>query len=241
MRKFGLIGYPLGHSFSPAYFKKKFKALKIKDARYDLYPLKDLMGIKKKLPQDLIGFNVTSPYKNQIIKYLDHLDPVSRKLAAVNTVLIKDGLWSGYNTDVYGFAQSLTQILGRKKKPKRALILGTGGAAKAVAYVLRDLSISYSYVSRKKGYRSYHRLTKEVLAAHKLIINATPLGTAPFETECPEIPYHFLRSTHLLIDLVYNPSTTLFMKKGTKNGANCHNGLEMLRQQADASWGIWNK
>ncbi len=238
-RMFGLIGYPLEHSFSPSYFAKKFKNEKIKDADYQIYPLKSLKNLKKQLLKDIVGFNVTSPYKEEVIAHLDELSPVARKIKSVNTVKIVAGKWIGYNTDVYGFEHSLNEFIGRKKI-KHSLILGSGGASKAIIYVLKKNNISTKIISRKRGYRSYRYLDKEFIQQHRLIINCTPLGTFPKVSEKPPIPYQFLGSRHLLFDLVYNPQKSLFLKEGEKRGSGIENGLRMLHLQADKSWEIWN-
>lgn len=245
MRKFGLIGYPLGHSFSKRFFTEKFENENI-DARYDLYELENIelfSELKKK--ETLVGLNVTIPYKEQVIPYLDALDITAEKIGAVNVIKFvrheNETKLIGYNSDAIGFENSLKPYL--KPTHSRALILGTGGASKAILYVLNKLGIECSNVSRttKNGQLTYDELTEDIITKHKLIINATPLGTFPKVDVCPNIPYQFLTDTHLLFDVVYNPSETLFMKNGRKHGATALNGEEMLRGQAVAAWEIWNQ
>ncbi|MBS1585330.1 MAG: shikimate dehydrogenase [Bacteroidetes bacterium] len=239
--EYGLIGYPLGHSFSPEYFAKKFADLHI-DARYELYPLASISELESLLhSQPLKGLNVTIPYKKQVIPYLDKLDEVAERVGAVNTISFRDGIKTGYNTDVIGFAQSLVPLL--KQQHREALVLGTGGASKAVAYVLENLGISYTKVSRSKteSVLQYEELDEGTIAANKLIINCTPLGKYPNAEQAPKIPYDGIGESHLLYDLIYNPSETKFLQLGKERGAVIKNGLEMLQLQADAAWEIWNR
>jgi len=240
MRKFGLIGFPLKFSFSPGYFKDKYEKENINDAKYDLYPLSDIAEVTKLLDGSMNGFNVTIPYKKDVIKYLDELDPVSKAIGAVNTVRIIDGKSKGFNTDVYGFEESLKNCFTRST-PAKALILGDGGATRAVQYVLDKLSITHQTVSRKEGFLNYKDLTEAIINDHKLIINTTPLGMSPKEDTCPNIPYEHLGADHILYDLVYVPEKTLFLQKGETQGAVIKNGLEMLHLQAEKSWEYWNE
>lgn len=240
MRKYGLIGFPLKHSFSPGYFKVKYEKEGITNARYDLYLLEDIHEVADLLDGRLAGFNVTIPYKKDVISYIDELDPVSEAIGAVNTVRIINGKSKGYNTDVYGFEESLKSCF-HKSKPDHALILGDGGATRAVKYVLDKLNISYKVVSRKKGYLNYSDLNKDIVVSHHLIINTTPLGMSPNLDTCPNIPYEYISQHHILFDLVYNPEKTLFLQKGEKRGAVIKNGLEMLHLQAEKSWEYWNE
>lgn len=244
-RLFGLIGYPLSHSFSKKYFGEKFADLGIADAFYELFPIASIEALPKLIAvhPNLVGLNVTIPYKEQVIPYLDGLDHAAAKIGAVNTIKIEDGHLTGYNTDVYGFGYALEKVMDVQDLPlKKALILGTGGAAKAVDYQLKQMGISPTFVSRKAlndGY-TYSDLSGEILADHLLIVNTTPLGMSPKIEACPDIPYECLSDQHLLYDLVYNPAETLFMKKGMAQGAKVINGLEMLVQQAEKAWEIWN-
>lgn len=237
---YGLIGYPLGHSFSPAYFAKKFATQHI-DASYEAFPLQNIAEFNSLLAKhDLKGLNVTIPYKEAIISYLDALDDTAQKVAAVNTILFKDGRKVGYNTDVIGFEQSLVPLL--KAHHKQALILGTGGASKAVAYVLEEKGIPYTKVSRikREDVLTYDELTPELLAENTLIVNCSPVGKIPELNKAPAIPYKDITTKHLLYDLIYNPSETMFLMVGKQRGAQTKNGLEMLQLQAEASWHIWN-
>jgi shikimate dehydrogenase len=242
MRLFGLIGYPLTHSFSKKYFTEKFEKEEMNECRYDLFPLKtiDELPFLLKNNPELEGLNVTIPYKKQVVPYIDtaHIPP---GLNACNCINISDGKLVGYNTDVTGFEKSLQPLL--KSYHKKALILGNGGAAAAVLFVLNKLQISFEIVSRKLHDGStltYRDLNKKIIEDASVIINTTPLGTYPAEDTCPEIPYQYLSEKHLLFDLVYNPAKTLFLQKGEKRGATIKNGEEMLNLQAEESWRIWN-
>jgi shikimate dehydrogenase len=242
MRHFGLIGYPLSHSFSKKYFTEKFDKEGWNDCVYEnhaIASIDELPALIKNNPL-LEGINVTIPYKEQVIPFLFQHSAVVKEIKACNCIKINNGKLIGYNTDVTGFELSLTPKLGNTHQ--RALILGTGGAAKAVAYVLSKLGIQYSYVSRKASPQnlSYKAVTPELLASHTLIINTTPLGMYPNVTECPPIPYQSLGSHHYLFDLVYNPGKTLFLQKGEAQGAVIKNGQDMLLVQAEESWKIWN-
>jgi shikimate dehydrogenase len=248
MRKFGLIGYPLGHSFSAGYFANKFKMLNNIDAQYQNYPIDSIEKFRTILSNNigLIGLNVTIPYKQQIIPYLNELSEGAQQIGAVNCIKIinkntANPYLIGYNTDEYGFRKSLIALL--KPYHKSALVLGTGGASKAVEYVLKSLNINYKMVSREpKGSHiiAYSQIDKTMLDEHQIVINTTPLGMAPDINKMPDIPYQHLNSTHLLFDLIYNPEETLFMKKGKEYGAKVTNGLEMLHGQAEKAWEIWN-
>lgn len=240
MKHYGLIGKPLIHSFSADFFNKKFKEENI-DAEYKLYELDDLTNDFANLTKsvDLSGLNVTIPYKEKIIPLLDELDETARNVGAVNVIKFKGGKLIGYNSDVIGFENSLKKQL--KPHHQKALILGTGGASKAVAYILGKLGISYTFVSRKKKENglTYDELSEQIMRNHLLIVNASPVGTFPHSDECPAIPYQFLTSEHYLFDLIYNPEKTVFLQEGEKRGCAIQNGLEMLHGQAVAAWNIW--
>jgi shikimate dehydrogenase len=245
MKQFGLIGFPLGHSFSKKYFNEKFQSEGI-DARYDLYELNDISDFAAlKENAALCGINVTIPYKEKVIEYLDELDETAAQIGAVNVIkfIRNNGVLKlkGYNSDAIGFENSLKPFL--KSYHQNALILGTGGASKAIVYVLQKLGIKTTYVSRspKAGMLTYNELTESVLNDNLLIVNASPVGTFPHSDECPAIPYQFITDKHLLFDVVYNPAETLFLKKGWNRGAKVLNGEGMLVGQAQAAWEIWNK
>ena len=245
MRRFGLIGFPLGHSFSKKYFTEKFLLEGI-DARYDLYELKSLEEFAElKVSENLCGLNVTIPYKQQIIPFLDEMDETAAEIGAVNVIkFIRDGndlKLKGYNSDAIGFLQSIRPYL--KPHHNKALILGTGGASRAFDYTLRKLGIETTFVSRTpaEGQLSYSDLSETVLNEYPIILNASPVGTFPDVERCPDIPYQYLTSRHLLFDAVYNPAETLFLQKGKAQGANVLNGEGMLTGQAEAAWKIWNE
>jgi shikimate dehydrogenase len=246
MKLLGLIGYPLSHSFSVNYFSGKFIKENINDYEYRNFPLKNLSGFRQLIDAfpELCGLNVTIPYKEKIISYLDKIDPVAEKIGAVNTVkFIHDGsrkVLAGYNTDYYGFHNSLAPNLDSRHK--NALILGTGGASKAVSFVLDEMGIKFLFVSRKpeSGELSYQDLCLSVIQKHLLIINTTPLGTFPDVKTFPDIPYDLLTPDHVLYDLVYNPPETEFLRFGRLKGTKCVNGQKMLELQAERSWEIWN-
>jgi len=246
MRKFGLIGKSLIHSRSKEYFLQKFTWEQLNDCIYENYSIDDLKDIRKYLLNEpyLMGFNVTTPYKVEIMKYMDDIDLVAKVIGAVNCVkIIKNGniiKLIGFNTDAEAFCESLKPLLGNDLK--KALVLGSGGAARAVCYALNDLNIGYALVSRNDmpGFLTYSALTRQMIANHNIIINATPVGTFPDEKEYPPLPYKYLTGKHLLYDLIYNPEETLFLEKGRKAGALVKNGLEMLELQAEMSWDIWN-
>ncbi len=245
MQTFGLVGNPLGHSFSQDYFTKKFDKEKI-EAQYLNFQIEDIsmLGDKVLSVPGLRGFNVTIPYKQAVIPYLDTIDEVAQKVGAVNVVKVEDGAGkrklSGYNSDVVGFENSLRPLL--KSCHTNALILGTGGASKAVRYVLEKLGIEYRYVSRtpSDNVYSYGQLTPEIISHNKLIVNCTPLGMSPKVDACADIPYSAIGPQHLCFDLIYNPETTLFLQKAHEQGATVKNGLDMLIGQAERAWEIWN-
>jgi shikimate dehydrogenase len=243
MKLFGLIGYPLSHSFSKKYFTEKFEKEGISDCRYELFSIAAIEELKNVLDQhpDLCGLNVTIPYKQQVLSFLDEADDVVGKIKACNCISIKQGKLKGYNTDVTGFERALKEKL--QPKHTSALILGTGGAAKAVEFVLQKLGIGFNYVSRKSTVNnySYEMLTPDIIADHLLIINTTPLGMYPAVNEAPPVPYETLTPGHYLFDLVYNPEKSLFLQKGEERGAAIKNGYEMLEIQAEESWRIWNE
>jgi len=245
MKHFGLIGFPLGHSFSKKFFTEKFKQENI-DAQYDLYELANLLEFENLLTEtELYGLNVTIPYKEQVIQHLDELDDTAAEIGAVNVIkfIRKVGSLSlkGYNSDAIGFENSLAPLL--KPYHQKALILGTGGASKAIDYTLRKLGITTTFVSRtaKPDSLTYDQLNEDILNKNLVIINASPVGTFPHADECPNIPYQFLTDKHLLFDAVYNPAETLFLKKGKEQKAQVLNGEEMLTGQAIAAWKIWNE
>jgi len=240
LRKFGLIGYPLTHSFSPKYFSKKFETEGIDDSQYDLYEIPSISDVKSLLSGDILGINVTIPYKEVVIPYLDELDEEAADIGAINTIKITDEGIKGYNTDIYGFEHALYELIG-EAKPKASLILGTGGASKAVKYVFDKINIAYQTVSRNSGDLLYQDLNESIFNEHQLIVNTTPLGTYPNIESKPDLPYEFLTADHFLFDLTYNPSITAFMKEGQLRGAKTLNGLRMLELQAEKSWEIWNQ
>lgn len=241
MRHFGLIGRKLGHSFSAKFFTAKFRSEEI-DADYQLYELESI-GLLPKLMADyhLDGFNVTIPYKESIIPYLDELTPEARDVGAVNCVALRDGSLIGHNTDITGIEVSLHWL--DLDDGCKALVLGTGGASKAVQYVLRKLGMEYMVVSRDKsrGDVTYDELSHEVVASHNLIINTTPLGMHPDIESAPEIDYTAITSEHRAFDLVYNPANTEFLRRAKEQGATTMGGIMMLQTQAIASWHFWNK
>ena len=242
MRQFGLIGYPLSHSFSQGFFTEKFLRENIVDAVYNNYPIEHIELFKSLWDQhpQLVGLNVTLPHKKAVIPFLDKPSRVVQTILACNCIRKFDGELYGYNTDVIGFEKSLLPYL--KPHHTSALILGTGGAAAAVEWVLKQLNIQYQFVSRTKGEGviPYTAVTEEFIASHTLIINTSPLGTYPDVDAAPAIPYNALTAQHHLYDLVYNPAETLFMSKGASQGASTQNGLAMLHIQAEESWNIWN-
>lgn len=245
MKQFGLIGLPLTHSFSKKYFSEKFLRENI-EAQYDLYELQDIADVESLIENgNLSGLNVTIPYKEKVIKYLTELDETAAEIGAVNVVkfIRSEGKLTlkGYNSDTIGFENALKPFL--QPYHKKALILGTGGASKAIDYTLRKLGIETTFVTRmaKPGMLTYWELNEKTLKDNLLIVNTSPVGTFPHANECPDIPYQFLTREHLLFDLVYNPAETLFMKKGKEQGAQILNGESMLVGQAEAAWEIWNE
>jgi shikimate dehydrogenase len=248
MKRFGLIGYPLSHSFSAGYFAKKFKDEQIENAVYENFSIETIdqfPGLLKHHP-DFAGLNVTIPYKEKIMPFLDEINEAARAIGAVNTIkFVKNNSgkpWlEGYNTDVYGFENSISPFL--TDKHKNALILGTGGASKAIKYILNKKGIRFvsaSIEELKENEIRYEVIDKAMIDSHLLIINATPLGTYPKVDTCPSIPYEYISANHVLFDLVYNPEETLFLKKGKAQGAATINGLKMLHLQAEKAWEIWN-
>ena len=243
MRLFGLIGHPLTHSFSEKYFTEKFEREGLADCKYLLFPMRsiqELTGILQRNP-GLEGLNVTIPFKQQVISYLDTRAGIPEALNACNCIQIRKGLRNGFNTDHTAFKKSLAPLL--RPVHNRALILGNGGAAAAVRFALSDLGIEYDIVSRSLHNGSaftYDQLNENVMKDHLLIVNTTPLGMFPKTDICPDIPYRLLTKEHLLYDLVYNPAKTLFLQKGEERGATIKNGEEMLMLQAEESWRIWN-
>ena len=253
MLTFGLIGFPLTHSFSEKYFLEKFQRERISDVQYKLFPLANLSEFREFILDNpgIRGLNVTIPYKQKIISFLDELDVTAKAIGAVNTIKFvrtadRRRILIGHNTDAYGFEISIRSFLG-KEKPQ-ALILGSGGGSKAVQYVLNKLRIPFTLVSRKKktassdkNQISYEDLNEKIILENKLIINTSPLGMFPDTESFPPIPYVFLDNSHFIYDLVYNPEETTFLKKGKEQGANIMNGMEMLQLQAERSWQIWNQ
>lgn len=242
-RLFGLIGYPLGHSFSKRFFEDKFEREGIQDCAYELFPLEDLAGLTdlfRRYPE-LVGLNVTIPHKTAVMAMLDELDPEARVVGAVNTILIRDGRTRGFNTDITGFDLSLEGFL--PKKPLQALILGTGGSSRAVAWALKKRNIPYRFVSRnpRPDVLAYSDLQERGLNEYQLIVNCTPLGMYPHVESFPPLPYENLDKECYLYDLVYNPEETWFLRKGRERGCQVKNGLEMLHLQAQQAWEIWNK
>jgi shikimate dehydrogenase len=242
MKRYGLIGYPLTHSFSQKYFSEKFLKEHLNDHVYENFPIKAISELKDILAShgDLYGFNVTIPYKKEVLSYLDECSPAVESMGACNCVKISDGKLSGFNTDVVGFEKSLRPFL--RPEHTAALILGTGGAAVAVAYVMDQFGIPYQYVSRQKTSTNitYSDIDQQILADHSLIINTTPLGMYPAVNDCPPLPYQWLNAKHHCFDLIYNPTETLFLQKAAAQNATTQNGAEMLIIQAEESWRIWN-
>ena len=274
MKLLGLIGYPLSHSFSKKYFTQKFENEGLThDWQYELFPIESINQLPDLLRghPNLVGLNVTIPYKEDVMYWLDELDETAEAIGAVNCIKIVNGKLNGYNTDYYGFQKSLLS----PPRPQRgsldvvhseiemednieitdslfgcgrgldikALILGTGGSAKAVAYALKKLKIPYQYVSRHKSAHgfTYADLDKSIMASHQLIVNCTPLGMSPNTEGCPPIPYEYLDNQHFMYDLIYNPEESTFLKKGKERGAKVKSGLDMLHFQAEKGWEIWNE
>jgi shikimate dehydrogenase len=243
MKQFGLIGYPLGHSFSKKYFEEKFAKENLENCLFNLFPIKEIGDFKNLIneQQNLIGLAVTIPYKETIIPFLDKITDVAKEIAAVNCIKLENGKTIGYNTDVIGFEKSLKPLL--KAQHTKSLILGTGGASKAVQYVLKNIGIDFLLVSRTKTNKSitYENISEEIIQSHTLIINTTPLGMSPNEEDFTDIPYQFLTPKHLLYDLIYKPEKTMFLQKGEQQGSVIKNGFEMLILQAEENWKIWNQ
>jgi len=244
MNVYGLIGYPLGHSFSKQYFTEKFAKEGISDAVFEAFPIpsiEELPALIKANP-NLKGLAVTIPYKEQVLKYVDELTDEVKSIGATNSICIRNNKLIAYNTDIAGFRQSFEELL--QPYHKKALILGTGGASKAAQYVLRQLDINYLIASRKISaateFINYKNIDEEMMAEYNIIINCTPVGMWPNENTCPEIPYELITSNHYLYDLVYKPVETLFLQKGKNKGAIIKNGYDMLLIQAEESWRIWN-
>ena len=246
MRKFGLIGYPLGHSFSKKYFTEKFLAERISDCSYDNYPLENL-GLFRDLiasENDLCGLNVTIPYKSEIIAFLDSIDSEAEEIGAVNVIKIKrlNGKinLSGYNSDITGIKETLIPYVGNKVS--HALVLGTGGSSRSVCYVLKQFGLKVSLVSRdrKEGVMTYADVDQGKLNSTQLIVNTTPLGMFPNTAGRPDINYKGLNGSHILFDLVYNPELTTFLKMGAEQGCTTISGIKMLYSQAEKAWEIWN-
>lgn len=240
---YGLIGKNISYSFSRGYFKKKFEAMELKNHVYQNFDLSSISEFPTifKNTKNVKGLNVTIPYKEEVMEFLNDIDDAAKKIGAVNTIKVgEDGL-KGFNTDAYGFKKSLEPNL--KKHHQKGLILGTGGASKAIAYVLEELGITYTFVSRSgknNGY-TYKDLTNDIIKEHTLIVNCSPVGTFPDIEQKPDIPYQEINEEHLLFDLIYNPEETAFLKAGKENGATICNGYKMLEYQAEKSWEIWNQ
>ncbi|WP_299314045.1 shikimate dehydrogenase [uncultured Aquimarina sp.] len=242
MNIYGLLGRDIGYSFSKNYFSNKFNKEELK-CQYQNFDLQTIDKLKTIIQQaEVKGMNVTIPYKQEVIPYLDKLDPIAKEIGAVNVIKFEsNGKLTGYNSDFYGFTESLKPLLNTAIK--KALILGTGGASKAIAYALDNLNIEYVFVSRNPDFKelSYNDLDEDIIKDFKLIINCTPLGTHPDVENYPDIPYEYLGDNHVLYDLIYNPEETTFIKKGKQKGATTSNGLNMLILQAEKSWEIWNQ
>lgn len=243
MKVYGLIGYPLGHSFSGKYFTEKFEREKIEDVEFKLFPIASIHEMPQLLVENklLAGIAVTIPYKEKVVEYLSTISESAKAIGAVNCIKVEGNTLHGYNTDVMGFEQSLKPLL--HKHHQNALILGSGGGSKAVQFALKKLGISFKVVSRiateSDNSITYQAVDKSLITNHTVIINTTPLGTAPNVDDCAPLPYQYLTSAHLLYDLVYNPTETLFLQHGKKNGAVIKNGYQMLVLQAEENWKIW--
>jgi shikimate dehydrogenase len=242
--KFGLVGKDISYSFSKKYFTEKFEKLNLKNYSYvnfDIPEIEEFPFLLYHREEEFRGLNVTIPYKQSIIKYLDNLSEEAKEIGAVNTIKItSDNELIGYNTDIYGFTNSIKPLLNIESK--KALILGTGGASNAVAFSLKKMGIDFKFVSRNKSENVllYNELDEEILHNHQIIINCTPVGTFPNINEKPQIPYSSITKNHIAFDLIYNPEETAFLKAAKKQGAKIKNGLEMLQLQAEKSWEIWN-
>lgn len=241
--KFGLIGYPLSHSYSKAFFESKFQSEGLPDWTYENFSLDDIGAVKDLLQSDIFGLNVTIPYKSKILEFVNEVDEVAFRIGAANTLVqLHPGFWKAFNTDWIGFKESILDWMKGYPVPGHALILGTGGASKAIRYALHQLGVLTSSVSSQgNGDYTYEGLQEATIREHRLIINATPLGTIPHTESAPLIPYEALTSDHWLFDLVYNPANTLFLTRGAHHGTHTMNGLDMLRLQAEHAWLIWKK
>ena len=243
LKHFGLVGKNIDYSFSKKFFTEKFKKENLDNCSYQNFDIQSVFEITQIIKNpNLAGLNVTIPYKEEIIPFLDKISKKVKKIGAVNTIKItKKGKLKGYNTDYYGFQKSLSGLLNENHK--KALILGTGGASKAVAFALKNLGIQFTFVSQKdrRNYLSYEKLDEDIFQDYQIIINCTPLGTFPLTDTCPDIPYNLLNADFIAFDLVYNPEETIFLKKARQLGATTKNGFEMLIFQAEKSWEIWNK
>lgn len=239
IKTYGLIGKNIGYSFSKKYFENKFKLEKIKNTKYINFELNNIEDLNKIFNQNNQGYNVTIPYKEAVIPFVDALDYHAQQIGAVNTIQVHKGRKIGFNTDWIGFKNSIKPLL--QSHHKNALILGSGGACKAVKYALNKLDVSSKIVSRDKGDLTYSQLDEKIIKTHSVIINTSPLGTHPNIENCPLLPYHLIGPQHLVYDLIYNPTETLFLQKCKSNGAIIKNGLQMLEIQAEEAWKIWNE
>jgi len=246
MRKYGLIGYPLGHSFSQKYFSEKFINEHITDCIYENYPMNDLNQLPSLIKEDaeLLGLNVTIPYKSEVLRFLDSIDTEAADIASVNVIKIKRSgnkiLLKGFNSDITGITDSVKPYL--KAGLKHAMVLGTGGSSRSVCYVLKSLGLEVTQVSResREGVITYSDITQALIEATDLIVNTTPLGMYPANSGKPDLPYHLISRKHILFDLVYNPEITAFLESGLKQGCKIITGLKMLHSQAERAWEIWN-
>ena len=244
MKLYGLIGYPLGHSFSKQYFTEKFVRENLEDCYFEAFPISSVDQFPALIKENtsLKGLSVTIPYKEQVLSYVTELSEEVKYIGATNSIKISGDKLIAYNTDIIGFEQSF--IIFLQPYHKKALVLGSGGASKAVQYVLKNLGIEFLIVTRtqnlKEGHINYSKLDENILAEFTIIINTSPVGMSPNENSCPDIPYQFITSNHYLYDLVYKPTKTLFLQKGEAQGAVIENGYDMLLIQAEASWKIWN-
>ena len=237
LQQLGLVGKGISYSFSQKYFSQKFKKLMLDNFSYSIFDLEEVGEMEKLFKNpSLLGLNVTIPYKEKIIPFLDDLSPEAKEIGAVNTILIKEGVKIGFNTDAIGFENSLK--IFQNKMQESAIVLGDGGAAKAIAYVLKNNEIPFITVSRKSG-KSFQDLSADEVRQHKLIVQCTPVGTFPHVEDCLDFPFDGLTTDHLVMDLIYNPNLTKFLKKSQQHGAQTMNGLYMLEQQAEAAWKIW--
>lgn len=245
MKTYGIIGYPLTHSFSKQYFTEKIEREAIADAVYHSFPLKSIEEFPALLKENpsLRGLSITIPYKEKVLKFVTSFSAEVKEIGAANCIRIREGVLTAYNTDIIGFEKSFVKKL--KPNQKKALVLGTGGASKAVQYVLKKLGINFLVVSRNENSREkfiqYNQITEDIIQEYNIVINTTPLGMSPDKDTCPDIPYHILTTNHYLYDLVYKPTKTLFLHKGEQQGATIENGYEMLIIQADENWKRWNE